>query len=269
MNTPSNEVRRQSAYVRTTQEAPHGFYGYTETVVVGSDGTRSTYYGLDIPNSVNVVPINPDGQTLIANVPRPSISILGGPASVGSVWYKNASLVHMMPEFPGGSRDVDQATGELESAETAARRELLEEVGAECGRLVILGHFYAGAISNEEKTIYMGEHWTLSQHTSKEHAEHDITFQARDIRVLLRSITRTGQQGLSQFAKLDLATATAALLVRDQIMDEALKLLDGNDEQVGYFHHEFLRDFIKWVRNIDQPGARIVNPEALKNTRIR
>ncbi|MFZ3069715.1 MAG: NUDIX hydrolase [Anaerolineaceae bacterium] len=95
------------------------------------DGREHTYDLVDHPNAVTLLPINAQGEVYFVSQYR-----------VGA----NDLLL----ELPAGVMD------EGEEPAASARRELREEIGMDCGTLILLGGFYmAAGYSNEYMNVFL------------------------------------------------------------------------------------------------------------------
>ena len=95
-----------------------GFLSLSEELIEGPDESF-TRYAVHHPGAVVVVPVDPDGESVIL------------------VRQFRAAVGRDLLEVPAGKRDV-----EGEAPEETARRELAEEIGRRPGRLVELCQFY-------------------------------------------------------------------------------------------------------------------------------
>ncbi len=91
------------------------------------------YFVMTFPDWVNVLPLTKDGQVILVKQ------------------YRHASgEVHL--EIPGGSLDPDRN----ESTEEGARREMLEETGFDCKRLVkVASHYPNPALQTNQMHTYV------------------------------------------------------------------------------------------------------------------
>lgn len=98
------------------------------------DGTEFVRDVVRHPGAVSVVPLLDDGTVVLVEQYR-------------------APLDRAMLEIPAGKRDVTD-----EPVETAAQRELAEEVGFVAGRLELLGCFHNSVgFCDEESYVFLGE----------------------------------------------------------------------------------------------------------------
>jgi len=96
------------------------------------EGKIIDYYFIDHPGSSAIVPLNEKNEVIMVEQYRYPI--------------KEISL-----EIPAGGLDKDNPV-------KCAKRELLEEIGIKCGKISLLGSFYASnSISNEKVYIFLAE----------------------------------------------------------------------------------------------------------------
>ena len=115
--------------------------GHLITVTVGTfTGPDGSSFVRDIvrhPGAVSVVPLHEDGRVVMVRQYR-------------------AAVDDLVLEIPAGVRDKPD-----EAPELTARRELIEEVGLEAGRLDLLAHFYnTPGFSDEEQWVYLARDLT-------------------------------------------------------------------------------------------------------------
>ena len=112
-----------------------------------TNGALQDYYVFEITDAVVVVPVLPDG-------------------SIVMLWQYRHPLQTTHWEIPAGRID------EGEDAETAARRELLEETGYRAGELEPLpGFFPINGISPHHATVFVAHDCTLEARPRPEGAE--------------------------------------------------------------------------------------------------
>jgi ADP-ribose pyrophosphatase len=118
----------------------------------GPDGERFERDIVHHPGAVVVVPLTDQGTVLLVRQYRAAI---------------DAELL----EIPAGKRDVQE-----EPTETTARRELVEEVGREAGRLDLLARFYNSPGFTDEFTwCYLARHLVEVAHDRQGAEEQHMT----------------------------------------------------------------------------------------------
>jgi ADP-ribose pyrophosphatase len=107
-----------------------------------ADGTRSERDIAGHPGAVAILAIDPDGAVLLVRQ-----------------WRTPAARVLL--EIPAGTLDVDEATGEIEDPDLAARRELEEETGYRAGTWERLTSFWsAPGFTSEFMHLYLATELT-------------------------------------------------------------------------------------------------------------
>ena len=102
-----------------------------------ADGTRSERDIAGHPGAVAIVAVDPDGQILFVRQ-----------------WRTPAARVLL--EIPAGTLDVDEASGEIEDPDLAARRELEEETGYRAATWERLSSFWtAPGFATELMHLYL------------------------------------------------------------------------------------------------------------------
>jgi len=115
--------------------------GHIITVAVGTyeapDGSTFERDIVHHPGAVSVVPLLEDGSVIMVRQYR-------------------AAIDRLLLEIPAGVRDVPH-----EEPAITARRELIEEVGREAGRLELLAHFFnTPGFSDEEQWVFLARDLT-------------------------------------------------------------------------------------------------------------
>ncbi len=116
----------------------HGRYlDFRIDTIERTDGSRATREIVGHPGAVAVVAIDPDDRVLLVRQFRVAVG-------------------RTLLEIPAGTLDVDAATGEVESPDLAAARELEEETGYRAGTWQHLGSFWtAPGFATELMHLYL------------------------------------------------------------------------------------------------------------------
>jgi len=113
------------------------------------DGKETEYAYLERAEAVVIVPVTRDGQIVTVHQYRYPID-------------------EWCVEVPaGGTHDTDDAT-----LEDVVRKELREEVGATCGGLTRVGHFYTGpSLTDETCHVFLAENVEVTRMPAEESTE--------------------------------------------------------------------------------------------------